>query len=175
MPAHLGYVALALLVGGESLGLLVPGETALLAAGVLARGGGLELGLLLPLAALAAIVGDNIGYLLGRRGGQVLLLGRGPLRDWRERALHRGERFFTRHGGPGRLPRALGGGRASDGAVAGGHESHALEHLRRLERARRSDLGHDGGARRLRLRGRCQAGVRLDRSGAADPARTARC
>ncbi len=98
VPSHLGYLALALLVGGESLGLLVPGETALLAAGVLAREGGLEIGLALALAAVAAIAGDNVAYLLGRRGGQLLLLAHGPLRDRRRRMLDAGERFFESHG-----------------------------------------------------------------------------
>ena len=98
VPAHLGYVALALLVGGESLGLLLPGEAALLAAGVLAHEGRLDVALVVAIAALAAIVGDNIGYVLGRRGGRMLLTVRGPLRERRRRALREGERFFARHG-----------------------------------------------------------------------------
>jgi membrane-associated protein len=98
LPAHLGYLALALLVGGESLGLLVPGETALLAAGILARGGSLELGLVLPLGAAAAIAGDNVAYLIGRRGGHLLLLAPGPFRERRRRMLRAGERFFARRG-----------------------------------------------------------------------------
>lgn len=98
VPPHLGYLALALLVGGESLGLLVPGETALLGAGVLAREGSLHLGLVLPLAAAAAIAGDNVGYLIGRRGGHLLLVAPGPFRDRRSRMLEGGERFFARRG-----------------------------------------------------------------------------
>lgn len=98
VPPHLGYLALVLLVGGESLGLLVPGETALLGAGVLAREGSLQLGLVLPLAAAAAIAGDNVGYLIGRRGGHLLLVARGPFRDRRARMLEGGERFFARRG-----------------------------------------------------------------------------
>ena len=66
--ANVGYPALALLVGGESLGLILPGETAILAAGALARDGHLQIALVITIAAVAAIVGDNIGYLLGRRG-----------------------------------------------------------------------------------------------------------
>lgn len=98
VPAHLGYLALGLLVGGESLGLLVPGETALLAAGVLAHEGALHIELALLVAAVAAITGDNIGYALGRRGTRLVLTVRGPLRAARMRALHRGEHFFERHG-----------------------------------------------------------------------------
>jgi membrane-associated protein len=99
LPAHLGYVALILLVGGESLGLLVPGETALLAAAILARDGVLQIWLVIPLASLAAVIGDNVGYLIGRRGGSLLLTARGPLRAWRLRVLEEGQRFFVRHGG----------------------------------------------------------------------------
>lgn len=98
LPAHLGYLALMLLVGGESLGLLVPGETAILAAGILARDGGLQIWLVIPVATLAAIVGDNIGYLIGRRGGSLLLTMRGPLLVRRLRMLEEGEVFFLRHG-----------------------------------------------------------------------------
>jgi membrane-associated protein len=97
--AHLGYVGLALLVGGESLGLLLPGETAILTAGVLAHDGRLEIGLVLPIAAGAAIVGDNLGYLLGRRGFRMLLLGRGPFLAHRKRLADRGESLFARYGG----------------------------------------------------------------------------
>jgi undecaprenyl-diphosphatase len=99
LPGHLGYLALALLVGGESLGLLLPGETAILTAGALARSGGLEIGVVLPIAAAAAIAGDGIGYLLGRRGVRMLLVMRGPLREHRARLVDRGEGFFARYGG----------------------------------------------------------------------------
>jgi membrane-associated protein len=100
LPAHLGYLALALLVGGESLGLVLPGETAILTAGVLARDGRLEIGLVLPIAAAAAIVGDGIGYMLGRRGVRLLLVMRGPFLERRARLVEDGERFFARHGAP---------------------------------------------------------------------------
>jgi membrane-associated protein len=99
VPANLGYVGLALLVGGESLGLFLPGETAILAAGVLAREGRLKIAIVLPVAAAAAIAGDNLGYLLGRRGARLILLARGPLLTHRVRLLERGERFFARYGG----------------------------------------------------------------------------
>jgi membrane-associated protein len=100
LPANVGYPALALLVGGESLGLILPGETAILAAGVLARDGHLEIVLVIAVAAVAAIVGDNVGYLLGRRGArQLMLVRRGPLREHRARLVREGERFFARYGG----------------------------------------------------------------------------
>ena len=100
LSTNVGYPALALVVGGESLGLILPGETAILAAGALARDGHLQIALVIPIAAVAAILGDNIGYLLGRRGArQLLLLRRGPLKDHRARLVSEGERFFNRYGG----------------------------------------------------------------------------
>jgi membrane protein DedA with SNARE-associated domain len=46
----------------------------------------------------SAIIGDNIGYLLGRRFGRDVLEARGPLHKHRKRAIVAGDRFFERHG-----------------------------------------------------------------------------
>ena len=70
VPAHLGYTVLAALVAGESAGLPIPGETALVSAALLVGSGGLSLPLVVGVAAVAAIVGDNIGYWFGRRAGR---------------------------------------------------------------------------------------------------------
>jgi membrane protein DedA with SNARE-associated domain len=99
VSARVGYVALALLVGGESAGIPLPGETALIAAAILASRGSLSLPLVIVIAASAAIVGDNIGYLIGRRGGRWLLTRPGRWRAERLALVERGERFFLRHGG----------------------------------------------------------------------------
>jgi membrane-associated protein len=93
-----GYPLLFLLVMGESSGVPIPGETALIAGSVLASQGKLQIELVIPLAALAAIVGDNIGYAIGRRGGRWLLERPGRFQRQRERALVAGEAFFARHG-----------------------------------------------------------------------------
>jgi undecaprenyl-diphosphatase len=98
VPTHLGLVALALLVGAESTGLPVPGETALIAAGVLAKGGSLNIVAVIAVAAAAAIVGDNLGYLIGRIGGRRLLEAPGPLEKHRLEIINRGEPFFEKHG-----------------------------------------------------------------------------
>jgi membrane protein DedA with SNARE-associated domain len=98
LPSHLGYATLAALVGLESLGVPVPGETALLAAGVLAQQGHLKIEVVIAVAAGAAVAGDNLGYLLGRKGGRSLLLRAGPLERQRRAFVGRGERFFVRHG-----------------------------------------------------------------------------
>src|ERR671933_2767424 len=99
VPANLGYVALAGLVGGETMGVPLPGETALIAAGILASEGHLKIELVILVAAGAAIVGDNVGFWIGRRGGRKLLELPGPLARHRARVLTRGEEVFRRHGG----------------------------------------------------------------------------
>lgn len=68
-----GYAGVALLVGAESAGVPVPGETSLIAAAVLASQGHLSLPLVIALAAGSATVGDNVGYVIGRKGGHWLL------------------------------------------------------------------------------------------------------
>jgi undecaprenyl-diphosphatase len=98
VPRHLGYAALALLVGIESAGAPVPGETALIAAAFLAQRGELDIGIVIVVASVSAIVGDNVGYLIGRKGGRALLLKPGPLHRHRLKVLERGEPFFLKHG-----------------------------------------------------------------------------
>jgi undecaprenyl-diphosphatase len=86
------------LVGAESTGVPVPGETALIASALLANRGGLEIGLVIAVAAAAAIIGDNIGYLIGRKGGRSLLERPGFLQTRRRKILEVGDPFFERHG-----------------------------------------------------------------------------
>jgi membrane protein DedA with SNARE-associated domain len=93
-----GYPLLFLVVMGESSGLPIPGETGLIAAGVLASAGKLEIGLVIPIAAAAAIVGDNIGYVIGRKGGRWILERPGRFYTQRQQVLLMGEPFFERHG-----------------------------------------------------------------------------
>lgn len=98
IPSSLGYPALAALVLGESAGLPLPGETAVLTAGGLVAGGHLSLPLVVAVAAVAAMVGDTLGYLLGRRGGRALLLREGRLASHRRAAVQKADVFFERHG-----------------------------------------------------------------------------
>jgi membrane protein DedA with SNARE-associated domain len=98
VPAHLGYPALLLLVAAESAGVPVPGETALIAAAVLAHEMHLQIELVVALAAVGAVVGDNIGYLIGRTGGRRLLERPGVLEQRRRDILRAGEPFFAKHG-----------------------------------------------------------------------------
>jgi membrane protein DedA with SNARE-associated domain len=98
IPRHGAYVALAALVGFEASGVPVPGETALIAASVLAGDGHLSIQVVIAIAAAAAIVGDNVGYWLGSRFGRRLLTRPGRTYEHRRAALERGERLFARHG-----------------------------------------------------------------------------
>ena len=100
LPAtRVAYALLALLIGGESAGIPLPGETALITGSILASQGKLWLPLVIGVAAAAAIVGDNIGYELGRHGARRLLSRPGRFEDRRQAFLERGEVFFARHGG----------------------------------------------------------------------------
>jgi membrane-associated protein len=96
--ARVGLPVMALVIAAESMGLPLPGETALIAAAILASRGKLDIVPVIALAACAAIVGDNLGYLIGRRGGRRLLLRVPRLRPHAERMLAVGEPFFARHG-----------------------------------------------------------------------------
>jgi membrane protein DedA with SNARE-associated domain len=93
-----GYPLLVLLVMSETSGVPVPGETALITAALLASKGDLNIELVIVLAAAAAIVGDNIGYLIGRKGGRWALERPGRFHRERLRVIATGEPFFERHG-----------------------------------------------------------------------------
>ncbi|GIJ27345.1 hypothetical protein Vqi01_25070 [Micromonospora qiuiae] len=79
------------------LGLVVPGETAVLVGGVVAHGGGLPLWAVIAMAAAGACLGDQIGYLLGRRYGPAVL-GRVPAVARRHLDLNRARRLLARRG-----------------------------------------------------------------------------
>ncbi len=96
--SHIGYPVLFLLVMSESSGVPVPGETALIAGALLASRGQLSIELVIALAAAGAIVGDNIGYVIGRKGGRWILERPGRFHRQRLEVLATGEPFFERHG-----------------------------------------------------------------------------
>jgi membrane protein DedA with SNARE-associated domain len=93
-----GYPLLFLIVMAEASGVPVPGETGLITAGILASRHKLQIEPVIALAAAGAIVGDNIGYLIGRKGGRWLLERPGRFHRQRLQALQSGETFFERHG-----------------------------------------------------------------------------
>lgn len=98
VPVGIGYPLLFGFVAAESAGALVPGETSLIVAAALAAQGGLSLPLVIAVAAAAAILGDNVGYLIGRNGLRRLVDRPGRWAAGRRRLVERGELFFARHG-----------------------------------------------------------------------------
>ena len=96
--SYLIIFAAAALECAAFAGLLVPGESLVLASGFFAHQGILDLFPVMVAAATGAIVGDNIGYLLGSRLGREWLLRRGSRFGLRRRGLARVERFFQRQG-----------------------------------------------------------------------------
>lgn len=95
-----GLLLIALIVFGESgmfVGFFFPGDTLLLSAGVFAAQGKLSILTLIPVVAIAAIIGDNIGYLIGRKYGPKLFKKKDSL-IFREQYLRQSEAFFNRYG-----------------------------------------------------------------------------
>ena len=95
---HYGLIALFLIVMLESGGIPLPGETALVAAGVFASSGDLNIAAVIAVAAAAAIIGDNLGYWVGRTGGRRVLERSPRLSRWSARVLPWSEAYFHRHG-----------------------------------------------------------------------------
>lgn len=95
-----GYVVVFLLVMIESIGVPVPGETALIGAALYAGSTHrLEIWWVIAVAAAGAIIGDNIGYAIGRYGGAKVLLRHGHRIHLHEGRLKIGIWVFRRHGG----------------------------------------------------------------------------
>ena len=98
--ADYGYLVVFAFVALESVGLPLPGETALIAAGVYAGATHhLNVGIVALVAAVAAVLGDNVGYLLGRHGGARLVARFGRRVGLTPVRLKVGRYLFARHGG----------------------------------------------------------------------------
>jgi len=103
-PAHMigsyGYFAVGGIVGLESLGVPLPGETTLIAAATFAGATHrLDIGLVILAAAVGAVAGDSAGFWLGRGVGWRLLHRYGPRIGLTEPRLKLGQYLFLRHGG----------------------------------------------------------------------------
>ena len=96
--AHYGYVAVLLGILLEDFGLPTPGETLLIAGAIAASQGDLNIWLLLFLGWLGGVIGDNIGYVIGRTGGHRLMLRYGGRIGITENKLKQVESFFARYG-----------------------------------------------------------------------------
>ena len=117
---HYGYAAIAGLIMLEDFGVPAPGETVLIVGAIYAGAGQLNLILVALLGFLGALVGDNIGYLIGRLGGRRLVDRFGRYLLLTPERVDKAERFFTRYGGGIIvLARFVEGLRQANGIIAG--------------------------------------------------------
>jgi len=115
-----GYLAIAGIVGVESFGVPAPGETILVAAAVYAGAGRLNIAGVAAVGFLAAVIGDTIGYAIGRAGGRRLVLRYGRYLFLTPVRMDRAEVFFTRHGAKIVIAaRFIDGLRQLNGVIAG--------------------------------------------------------
>ncbi|GAA5069171.1 DedA family protein [Streptomyces sp. SID10815] len=127
---HYGYWAVGGVVFVEDFGIPAPGETILIAAGVYAGAGELNVVAVGLIAFTAAVVGDNIGYLIGRLGGRAFVHRWGKYVFLTPERFASAERFFTRHGGKiVTVARFVEGLRQANGIIAGTSGMHWLRFL----------------------------------------------
>jgi membrane protein DedA with SNARE-associated domain len=115
-----GYLAVAGIVGVESFGVPAPGQTIMIAAAVYAGAGRLSITGVIAVAFLAAVIGDNIGYLIGRNGGRRAVTRFGRYVLLTPARFARAEQFFVRRGS--RIvvaARFIDGLRQLNGVIAG--------------------------------------------------------
>jgi membrane protein DedA with SNARE-associated domain len=118
--AEYSYWAVLLLVMVENFGVPVPGETILIAAAVDAGTGRLSIVLVGITGFVAAVIGDNIGFAIGRYGGRALVARWGKYVFLTEKRLGRAERFFDAQGAKIIVfARFLEGLRQANGIIAG--------------------------------------------------------
>ena len=117
---HYGLWAVILFLFLEDFGIPVPGETILIAAAVYAGSGGLNIVAVGVAGFAAAILGDNVGYAIGRYGGRILVERWGRYVFLTEERLDKAEAFFARHGGKiVVIARFIEGLRQANGIIAG--------------------------------------------------------
>ena len=115
-----GYLIVFFGVMAESAGVPIPGETILIAAGVMVQLGHLDLWDAVAFGILGAVAGDQIGYWAGRKGGRPFVLRWGRYVLITPERLNRAEAFFARHGGKAVfLARFVAGLRVFGALVAG--------------------------------------------------------
>ena len=100
LVAQYGYLAVLVIVGLESTGIPLPGETVLVAAALYAGAtNNLNIFSVVLAAAVGAILGDNLGYLVGHWGGYRLLLRYGRHVRLSEKRIKIARYLFLRYGG----------------------------------------------------------------------------
>ncbi len=127
---HYGLWAVLALVLIEDFGIPVPGETVLIAAAVFAGSGRMNVFAVAIVGFIAAVLGDNIGYAIGRFGGRQLVLRWGKYVFLTPERLDRAEAFFNRHGAKIIvIARFIEGLRQANGIIAGIAKMHWLRFL----------------------------------------------
>ena len=100
LVAQYGYLAVLVIVGLESTGVPLPGETTLVAAALYAGAThNLNIVGVVIAAAVGAILGDNLGYLIGHWGGYRLLIRYGRYIRLSEKRIKIARYLFLRYGG----------------------------------------------------------------------------
>jgi membrane protein DedA with SNARE-associated domain len=115
-----GYFAVAAVIGVESFGVPAPGQTIMVAAAIYAGAGRMNIFAVAAIAFVAAVLGDNIGYWIGVRGGRKLVHRWGKYILVTPARLDRAEKFFARRGN--RIvvvARFIDGLRQLNGVIAG--------------------------------------------------------
>jgi undecaprenyl-diphosphatase len=90
---------LAFLETGAFIGLIAPGEAAVIVGGVVAGQGDIDIRLLIGIVWFAAFAGDSVSYLVGKRLGREFLVKHGPKLQITEARLEQVERYMQDHGG----------------------------------------------------------------------------
>jgi membrane protein DedA with SNARE-associated domain len=117
---HWGYLAVGLFLFLEDFGVPLPGETMLIAASLYAGTGHLNVWLVAIVGFAAAVLGDNLGYVIGRKGGRRLIERFGKYVFVTPTRLDRAEAFFENHGGKVvTIARFVEGLRQLNGIIAG--------------------------------------------------------
>jgi membrane protein DedA with SNARE-associated domain len=117
---HYGYLAVGGFVLLEDFGVPVPGETILIAAAVFAGSGHMNIALVILVAVLGAVIGDNIGFAVGHFGGRPLVERFGRYVFLTPERLDHAEEYFNKHGGKiVTIARFIEGLRQLNGFLAG--------------------------------------------------------
>ncbi|MFI7602557.1 DedA family protein [Actinoplanes sp. NPDC049681] len=115
-----GYLAVAGVIGVESFGVPAPGQTIMVAAAIYSSWGRLNIFVVAAICFVAAVLGDNVGYWIGVRGGRKAVHRFGKYIFITPERLERAERFFARRGN--RIvvvARFIDGLRQLNGVIAG--------------------------------------------------------
>lgn len=99
--AQAGIWLIALIIFAESgllIGFFLPGDTLLIAAGIMAATGALSIEWTIIGIALAAIIGDNVGYTIGRYSGKRLFTKKDGIL-FKQEYVERAQAFYDKHGG----------------------------------------------------------------------------